>query len=366
MTLIIAAACAGLAALARYAGIAVIGTGIVVLLAVRETNWKTRAIQLIAYIGIGTTPLLLWLVRNRVVAGSFTDREVAFSPMGLGVVRQAYLTVANWLLPANIDSDIRKLLLLGGFLAIAIATIWIWKVRVNAAREANEQGYISATFDLPTIYLVFAGFSAATVILSKAFIDPSIPFNDRIMSPVLIAGILFAVMVLHSIYDHFKTSAAMAGAKERKGLALMRFVSVAALAYVLILQTGQTWEWSSRAYTRGLGYASVSWHNAMSIQFVLALPDDTPIFSNAPEAVNVLTEHPAYLLPPSPTGEGTDERFQAEIEFMERTLREQSGVVIYYDQITWRDLVTDVELLSILPLETVLVGKDESVYRLAD
>jgi hypothetical protein len=363
-TLLIAATCAGLATMARFAGIAVIGTGMALFLADRGSDLKRRLTHMSAYLAISATPLLLWLGRNSVVAGSLTDRDIGYSAIDLGAVRQAYYTAASWFLPTDIDIDIRKLAFLAAILLAAGILTWLWAVQRKQARSSPSD--ISARFKLPIAYLLFAIFSAVTVILSKAFFDSTIPFNDRIMSPIFIAGILFGVIALQRLYQRIGNLEQASKSTRSKGRLLLILIYAVALAYMLILQIGRSWRWSSRANIRGLGYASKSWHNAESIGLVRNLPESTPIFSNAPEAINVLTDHPAYFLPPAPGSEGTDRRFQAEFEFMEELLLEQAGLIIYFDQITWRDLVTDEELLSILPLETVLMGQGEAVYRLGE
>jgi hypothetical protein len=70
--LAIAGVAASLAALTRYAGLALLPAGLIVLLAARRRPLRARLVDCVAYTAITAIPLGLWLVRNVLEAASAT------------------------------------------------------------------------------------------------------------------------------------------------------------------------------------------------------------------------------------------------------------------------------------------------------
>ena len=81
----------------------------------------------------------------------------------------------------------------------------------------------------------------------------------------------------------------------------MKIVLVPLFAYLTALSLTSEVNWMSRAHARGLGYASKSWHDTELITLIDSLPQGIPIYSNAPDAISVLTKRPAYMLPAKAT-----------------------------------------------------------------
>ena len=95
--LAIAGVAASLAALTRYAGLALLPAGLIVLLAARRRPLRARLVDGAAYTAITAIPLGLWLVRNVLVAASATGRTVSYRPIHSDRLHRAFVTVSGWI-----------------------------------------------------------------------------------------------------------------------------------------------------------------------------------------------------------------------------------------------------------------------------
>ena len=100
--LAIAGVAASLAALTRYAGLALLPAGLIVLLAARRRPLRARLVDCAAYTAITAIPLGLWLVRNvleaapRPAARSPTARSTPTASTGRGSRCRAGSTCCGW------------------------------------------------------------------------------------------------------------------------------------------------------------------------------------------------------------------------------------------------------------------------------
>jgi len=97
--LIAAGVACSLASLSRYVGGALGGAGIVILALRRRTPIKRRLEDVAILAGVSLCPLLLWYVRNLILAGSSANRALVYHPVSYLVLRAAFDTLSGRLLP---------------------------------------------------------------------------------------------------------------------------------------------------------------------------------------------------------------------------------------------------------------------------
>ncbi len=147
-----AAACAGLAALTRYAGLPLIAAGTALLALQPGIRPRIRAGRASAFALAALAPLGVWLYRNYRVTGAFTHMD-DFVPSGRTLLENAAAaleTLASWLLFAPVH-DVKAEggggVALAALLALAGAGLFLWR-RYPGARDGYAALLICAAFVL--------------------------------------------------------------------------------------------------------------------------------------------------------------------------------------------------------------------------
>ena len=118
-----------------------------------------------------------------------------------------------------------------------------------------------------------------------------------------------------------------------------------------------------------LAYASRVWRESALVAEVKSLRDDVRVFSNAPDALYVLTGRPARLVPlkADPFTRQENPRYPEEVGRLERELRGRAGVVVYFRWLRWRwYLPGERELAEQLGLVTVATAREGAMYGAPD
>jgi len=331
-----AAAIAGLAGLTRFAGAALGLAGMGLVLGFAEIpSLKRRAAAAAGFGLVSLGPLGLWMLRN---AGSATTRELGFRRLYSVHFLPGLETAAAWLLPGGAYSPLRAALLA----VFLLALLWSGLRYLKARRSDRPDS--SSLHSLPHSLVGFLVCYGAVLLFSKYFVDPFFPLDDRILSPALAALILLAVTLTHS---EFRRATSRAGSQVRPQ-AIRVLLAVLVLAQ-LGLSARQSAGWAATAHTKGLGFNSRSWQESPLVDFVAVLPPDAVVYSNADDGLLFSTGHPAWRLPAASSSDPSGWTAQ---------IQEQLGMgeayVVYFDAITWRDLVTPGDLQQHFAVEALL------------
>jgi hypothetical protein len=360
----------GLASVTRYAGVAFIAGGSVALLSLGKHRSRTeRLMSAGGFAVLSSIPLAMWLFRNQLAVGSTTDRPIAYHPLNTSHLRQVLEASSRWFMPERIIGNLRD----GGMLVIFIGLIalllfGVWYDRRQNQVRSSDSPLDSETYEFPWLILFFMITYALVLSFTKAFVDPNLPFNNRLLSPLYAMGLVLGLNLIYGLHVWVKSSR-RTPRSQSGGLArsqVLKILLVSLFGYLTVLSLTSEVSWVNRAYARGLGYASKSWHETELIALIDSLPQGTPIYSNAPDAITVLTERPAYMLPAKGTSEidPNNPLYTSEFATMSRTLERKAGVIAYFNQITWRNLLSGSELETLLPLRVVLRSDEGSIYSL--
>ena len=190
-----AAVCTALAAITRYAGVALIGTGVLLLLP------TARLKQTLVFGAISSVPLLAVLMRNWAVTGNLTratgNREPSGQPLFDGL-RQTVEVFRMWIVPPNAPDGLAYLL------GLAVTTVGLASVAVilRAARSQSDNGRkdpeaAPAYLRLGPV-LPFGAFA----VLYLVFLIVVVPFtvvqgvDSRYLLPIYVPLLLTAVFLL--------------------------------------------------------------------------------------------------------------------------------------------------------------------------
>jgi hypothetical protein len=311
--LILAAILVALAMLTRYVGLTLLAPLAFALIVLGRRSRRERIRDLAIAGAIATAPLGIWMIRNTSVGHHATDRTLAVHVVSAGQLLQLVTTLNDFLLPVGAGPWWRgtfvlvvALLLIAGLLAAHRSA--------RAQRPAPPLGNVFAL-----LCLVFAAGYLAFVLFTISFADATTPLDDRILFPVF--GVVVIALVL----------LADTAARRRNHPAIWRaFAMCAALSIAVRLPLAI--HGLDTMHRNGEGYTSVTWRNSEMLAQVRRLPSAIVVYSNAQDAIELLTGRSARWLPDSLIWEN----MQANPEFprarddMCREVASGSAVVAYF------------------------------------
>ena len=340
-----------LAVLARYAGITVVATGVFAILLLSKETWKKRSQGAVIFFLISTVPLILWVARNLAVADTATARQIAFHPMTLGHLEAALGSVSTWLFP-GINSSLERTSLL--IVLALLASIFLL-----ARRDKNRTGKgVSGegVTKLSLLLTIFIGMYGLMLVAAISFLDAYMPIYNRQLYPIYVATLVLTVCM---------------ASRFSRVLAKTPLVRLSLIVLCLFFSSfylSQGISWLVFSYHHGRGYSSQSWRESKLIARIKVLEPHAPVFTNAPDAVYLLTGRPATMLPrkvDTATGK-LNEDYPTQLVATRSQLGKRNAVVVYFKTITWRwYLPSEEELEKELDLRQVAREKDGSIYRLA-
>ncbi len=325
-----AALAVGLSVLVRFAGVAWIPAG--ALLVARKRRGGVRDATAFA-LGAGA-PIGLWLLHNRGAAGRFTSREWFYtSPWTSANARFAKETLLTW---ATQDGASPWARALPPFLAAAL---------LAAAPSAAEE-------EAPLVFaLAYAAFMAAMLCVTE---PAMLTESSRYFAPLHL--ILLAVL-----------AARAARLSRRRGAAARACVWTLA-AVLAASQLRQAARWRDRFPDAALGYAAARWKNSALVAWAKEAPSDAVVYTNAAAPLLVYAQRGAALLPQKTrldTG-ASNPGYDGELRELAAALRERRAVLLLFDESEDSyDMPSRRELEDLLPLKTLARTPDGAVLAAA-
>ncbi|MDZ4159349.1 MAG: hypothetical protein U1B80_06120, partial [Anaerolineaceae bacterium] len=279
----------GLGLLTRYANLAFLLTGGILLLGFSAQAWRRRVIDALIYSAAGIAPLAAWVmydlnqtatVASRSLESGIAERVAKLLPT-LGEVFLFWIIPDSWAarLPATE-------ILLPGVVLLGISGLALWGfLAVRGKRVASQSSQLDE--GLRRLAIVLAVFSAVyLIVISAVYITtyPPITIASRMLSPVYIGVFWLAVLLaILSVRRMRQTS--------RLNQALL-------LGFTLfILWSGwRTVRIVQQNYELGIGFSAPVWRESPTLAAVQSLPKDTLIVTNEEMAVLYLTGRATYPL----------------------------------------------------------------------
>jgi len=266
---------AGLGALVRYAGLALIAAAGVWAFA----QPADRAVRLRRALGAmlpGLALQALWVVRTDLQGGRAPHTSLDFYGGLAGTIRRGLGTTVGWLAPtlhAGIARD-AVALLLGGAALVLLA---------RAARTDGGSGERSPRRLLAAITLL-AACSAAVLVYARLMVGEAIEFDARILTPLFFLAAAAVAASAGAAWPAWTRGARVAAA-----LALVLWMALAISADAATLRVAR----------EGYGYEAADWQESDVARWLRQRGPGTQFFTNDPAAVYFLTGRPARLVVPS-------------------------------------------------------------------
>jgi hypothetical protein len=340
-----------LAFLTRYAGVAVVPTIFLSVLLLQKGNLRQKVMQSLALSFACALPPLIWFIRNLIVSGNPSDRGMVYHPLTTLHIQRMLETFSNWFLPGRITGTIRDILtiiILGALFILVV--VGLYKYRGSSKRQVK----ITLEQAVPSIFFTFSLCYVLVLTMTILFFDAQSTFNNRLLSPILVAGLITIFSIL-PVYLH-RISWPFQSVLSFLFLLVIAFNAIHALKFIT-----QSHEGSQKMY------AGDGWQKAVIIQRVRELPDGLPIYSNGEDAVYFITGKPAASFPQKydPFSSQENPNYEQEMDQMRAVLKNRRGFIICFSGMTWRRYLPDCETLEyVLPLKTRWASNEGWIYTL--
>ena len=267
-----AAVFTALAALTRYAGVALIGTGVLMLLVRRAPPLAARLKHAIAYGAVSSMPLAGVLTYNWAVSRTLTGRrEESGQSLSDGLSRAADV-FRDWAIPPNAPDGFGYLLwMAAGLVVLAAGAVVVWSGR-SVGRDGQTFGLGPA--------LLFGVFAVAYLVLIVAFVPLVIPvaFPVRYLLPMYVPLLFAGVFLLDRLLSIEAAGWMAAG---RYGLAALAVLAI--LAYIgfstreNLRLTAQAWR---VGYEENWMFNTARWQHSKLLSYLRDNRIEGRIYSN--------------------------------------------------------------------------------------
>lgn len=314
-----ASLCAACAILTRYIGVTLLPPIVCALLFLGNSSMKQKIKDSLIFTVIALLPLVLWLVRNVMIAETTTGRSFAVHSLGFQHVKQLVATMNIFVFPVS-TPDWSKVLYLGvAFILFLISLIFLYKK--NYIRNNKNTVHVVFPFLCILFFLSYISF----LVISISFFDAHTRLNTRILLPAYLAIVMSGV----SLAWFF--SSVMNSRLVWYGFILFIFLSVAingpsAVAVALDINRN------------GHGYTSRQWTNSETVMWVTTVADDVKIYSNGPDVIKLLTGRMVTIIP-NVTYAGTlkqNENYEKQMQLICSELKEGKAILVYLNRIDRR------------------------------
>lgn len=279
--LLAAALAVATAYLTRYVGISLLAAA-AGFVALQPAQSHRRSVDLATMLGIGLLPMAVWMMRNVRLAGSATNRTLEFHPPAADTVKDAFVVVWEWLVPYRFPSwGIAAILALTGMLIVFL----VWISRPRNMRRMPQHILSFLRHDPRSPVVLYLPAYVLTLMATLLLVDASTPVDQRLAAPLLSLVIVLVAASLPGIWH------ALSG----KG-AIRVVLALGVALFLLSSLSRRQWLARSIQYDAG-GLAAAVWIESGLARMLHALPPDTLLFTDNPEAVYFLSGRGAYGLP---------------------------------------------------------------------
>jgi 4-amino-4-deoxy-L-arabinose transferase-like glycosyltransferase len=256
---------AGIAAIVRYAGAcAPLAVALWFFFSdkkpIRQRLTDASKAVLIPVILVGA-----WIIRSTRVTDGQEPIEVGLRGKLGATLREAANTIADWIAPGVTVPFVRMLIVL-----LLSAAIVVGIVRAKRRRGAFDWGNTNAP-ELLKATAVLLGSYVTVLLAARLLVGDSIPFDFRILSPVILL-VEIAIVVFGGWILRTSSTAVRVGA-----LAVFAFW----LAGSAVVSGGDVYD----AVTDGSDFASSDWRDSPTLEWVRTRSAGRALFTNWPAAV---------------------------------------------------------------------------------
>ena len=180
----------------RYIGTTLVVAGFIGTILLGKKARGRRLVDGLIFTMSSSLPMLLWLVRNSLIVGNTTNRQVAFHPPTLRHAMDVLSVLSVWLMPVAVPVAVR------GILAPMVVVILIVLLVLVLRRQEglNSVAFVREHCEtIPCLFLIFAVTYVLLLILSISYFDAVITLGFRMLSPVYVSGIILTTYLVFNL-----------------------------------------------------------------------------------------------------------------------------------------------------------------------
>jgi hypothetical protein len=270
--------------LTRYIGLILIPVVGIGLLFFGKQKWKNRILAILIFGMASSLPVILWLVRNQLIAGSAIDRQIGLHLMSQSMRGLLVDNILSWFYFTMLGLPWRIRVL---SFAVLLSAFFVWFGITALKTRARETDKNYGGYQLPLLLAMVFFLYPAAIWANTSMLDASTSTTaiGRYLSPLFVCTVLMVTCMASFI------------ARQRKGLMIKLFF--AAIGFLLIGYYSS----SLSAYFRstnagsGHGYTDIinNWTNEIAL--LKQLGPDRPIVTNDTQLLYALSNRYSYGLP---------------------------------------------------------------------
>ena len=331
LVLIGAGILAALALFTRYMGIALLFTGMVLLLFQRESSWRQRIKDTIIFSGLTLLMITPWLIYHRFLGNSARTLDFSLTNLWerLRPIRAAFVDFTWSTIPFSAHFPATPYRV--RFMLIAVLSIMVLLLAGFVVKKYLTKEYSFGTMDPGIlIALTFASYSIIyliTLTLTFLFSEPTPDLSGRILSPAWVTLLIALITLLFIASDVYI---------DRSSL---KYAPILLTLVIIASNSIMSFENIRNLYLHGLGYTSPRWRSSGTIESLRSLPEDISIITNDSDAVLFFINQPSYDLPEILLDEPKDVylRFGDDsTNGIERIFREEGGALVLFKPLYWQ------------------------------
>jgi hypothetical protein len=260
-----------LACLTRYIGVILILTGVIDITFQKDKLSKIKFRDIVIFMFITCIPIGLWIIRNFSLSGTFVGQRADSSYTLSENINFSSNTFFQWYLPVQIT--ILQLIFAAMAIIVLLGTALIkWK----------ENTLIVLRKISP--YLIFILFYSAIIIISSTTTAYD-HIANRLLAPVYVPILIILLYMCDKIIERLS--------KYFDRNLITTIFAAGLLTWMIIYPVWKTiYIINNYIELSGFGYNNNNWNNKGTIKYLInnkILRDNYTFYSNAPEAVYILT-----------------------------------------------------------------------------
>ncbi|OWY70343.1 hypothetical protein B7486_16245 [cyanobacterium TDX16] len=356
------------ACVTRYAGASLIAAAFGCFL-LRPGRWTARFIAAACIVLLSLLPMtpggpnwLSWMVIH---LGGMTEDSNRAALLDVLRVNEGLDVLTNWLWPWGLNayrprSPAAQLIPVSLLLVALAASSWATWRALRKSKAASTDSPLHPTRAMPSphsggvelgfVMTVFVGAYLLLIIAAVGLFGRTVSFNERIMLPLMPIALMLLAVGWNTLRPRNSRRMAMVLATVCTLVVGVRMAG--ALDYCNYIATGH-----------GAGaqnYQHPSWRTSPTIAEIRNLPKDATIYSNAPDAIYLLTGRNAIWLSLLEDAKPFD---PATIASKPNSPHPNHACIAYFDRLAWRpSSPARRDIIARWPVMTVAATKDGAIY----
>ncbi|MBF0486003.1 MAG: glycosyltransferase family 39 protein [Candidatus Omnitrophica bacterium] len=307
--LILAGFLAGTAIVTRYSGVALLLTGVVVVMANSFKSGKEKWRDVFFFFMLAIIFPVLWFCRNVNVSGHLLAYPLGLSRHVFVSLGNGVNTLSEYLMPDTMPFAVR-LVILGAFLTFS--GVLAYKVISTASVDDKRS---RAWLGLKVMGIFFVVYTLVAF-LAIMFVDRgAVELDKRILIPLAVVSVGLVPVLMPRAVSEKKTTRTLRA----------RMVFLIIFMVLMFLRTTQL---VKNFRHDGFGYNGREWTQSSFVKTVKTLSDQGIVYSNDPEAFYFLTQRPSVLIPQ----EGRVVSYFSHPEEAARAFVEKKGLVVIFEE----------------------------------